>query len=73
MRSACGVADCRRFGIAAAHKDVEDDVAEWTSFSSASAQAASMAGKSVGEHCGENDDHLTIAIIGPSKFALHAL
>lgn len=54
-------------------QDVEDVVAEWTPFSSASAQAASMAGKSVGEHGDENDDHLTIAIIGPSKFAPHAL
>ena len=63
----------RRHGsrIAAAREDVEDDVGRMNAFADRLGASGFDRRQSIGEHGGENVDHLTIAVVGTGELAPH--
>jgi len=63
----------RRSGIALTREDVEDDVGGMDALGDRLGAGGFHRRQSVSQHGGENGDHLTIAIVGPSELAPHLL
>ena len=68
LREAAG-----RAGIALAGENVEDDVGGVDAVGECLGAGGLDRWQPVGEHCGEDVDHLPIAVVGAGELAPHAL